>query len=397
MTIEDPFQLKPDVISSLLAKFPAHAIEEMQGKKLYPSDEQMEQMTKTAFWATLATEERVAIAFSLQFTEPQSGELGDSYIFSEPVVFEQENLTKLALSVDSRKRFGVFPGSDGTLKIWGFGTKSLIEKFNITTFGVGRIVVSLGHHSLLLTGDKARFVMRSDDLQKTVFWRKSADIFSLAAGDDLCRKYLTIRFLKSCRYILSVIREKKHGGTLLVTAANADWKSSFEKLRYGNLESWSKPAHAFEPILEQFHRRHEFIDAGQMERSIYPEENWRLEDSYRQSLDDIASLANIDGAVVVDYNLNVLAFGAKIRRSTDQPENMLLFQYPFKDDQTGDTAKPAWGTRHQSAADFALERKNSIAFVSSEDGAATAFAFDSKSNKVIAFRNLEYIQEGKFG
>lgn len=396
MTIDDPFQLTEDVVRALRDKYPAHHIELMDSDERYPGIEQMEQMIKTAFWATLATEEREEIVFSLQFCTPESNELGNYYIFRESIPLDKDNLTKLALSVDSQKRFGVFPDSDGQLKIWGFGSRSLLGVFKIGTYGAGRVVVTLGHHSLLIEADQARFVMNSDDLEKTIFWGKPAGIFP-AEHDDFCRKYLTGRFLQSCRYILNIIRAKKHGGTLLITPEHDDYEVSLSlPLKYAASENWSKASRSFEPLLERFHLKHT-VSPSDFKPLIFSEEASRFEEDYRQSLDDIAALARIDGAVVADYNLNVLAFGAKIKTRVKSSENIPLLQFPFRDVESAKkTTKPVWGTRHQSAADFALERKNSIAFVCSEDGAATAFTFDSEHGKVSALRHLEYLQEGKF-
>lgn len=85
----------------------------------------------------------------------------------------------------------------------------------------------------------------------------------------------------------------------------------------------------------------------------------------------IADLAGMDGAIVMDYACNVVAFNAIIDRgATGEPARLV--------DDINRTQDPAEvgrnrGSRHQSAMSFGRHVPNSFVFVISQDGGVTAF------------------------
>jgi hypothetical protein len=86
----------------------------------------------------------------------------------------------------------------------------------------------------------------------------------------------------------------------------------------------------------------------------------------------IANLAGMDGAIVMDFACNVLAFNAIISRDAEGANLARLV------DEINRTLDPAEvgrnrGSRHQSATSFARRVPNSFAFVISQDGGVTAF------------------------
>jgi hypothetical protein len=86
----------------------------------------------------------------------------------------------------------------------------------------------------------------------------------------------------------------------------------------------------------------------------------------------IAHLAGMDGAIVMDYACNLVAFNAIISPDADGTDPALLV------DEIGRSLDPAEvggnrGSRHQSAMSFARRVPNAFAFVISQDGGVTAF------------------------
>jgi hypothetical protein len=86
----------------------------------------------------------------------------------------------------------------------------------------------------------------------------------------------------------------------------------------------------------------------------------------------IAHLAGVDGAIVMDYACNVVAFNAIIARSAEEVNQAVLV------DQTGRPLSAAevgrnQGSRHQAAMSFAMRVPHSFAFVISQDGSVSAF------------------------
>jgi hypothetical protein len=85
----------------------------------------------------------------------------------------------------------------------------------------------------------------------------------------------------------------------------------------------------------------------------------------------IANLAGMDGAIVMDFACNVVAFNAIIDRGAGGEPARLVDEI----DRTQDPAVVGEnrGSRHQSAMSFARRVLNSFAFVISQDGGVTAF------------------------
>lgn len=91
-----------------------------------------------------------------------------------------------------------------------------------------------------------------------------------------------------------------------------------------------------------------------------------------ESIQRISQLASVDGALILTFGFQVLAFGATLvaPRSTVAP-------IIGPDGSGQDTGKPfdinQYGTRHRSAMDFAAAVPCAIAFVISQDGPIRAF------------------------
>jgi hypothetical protein len=86
----------------------------------------------------------------------------------------------------------------------------------------------------------------------------------------------------------------------------------------------------------------------------------------------IGHLAGMDGAIVMDYTCNVVAFNAIISRDADGADPARLvdeISRPLEGAEIGRNR----GSRHQSAMSFARRVPNSFAFVISQDSGVTAF------------------------
>jgi hypothetical protein len=80
----------------------------------------------------------------------------------------------------------------------------------------------------------------------------------------------------------------------------------------------------------------------------------------------------MDGAIVMDYGCNVLAFNAIVSRDAKGGHPAILvdgIDRPLDAAEIGSNR----GSRHQSALSFARRVPNSFAFVISQDGGVTAF------------------------
>jgi hypothetical protein len=99
------------------------------------------------------------------------------------------------------------------------------------------------------------------------------------------------------------------------------------------------------------------------------------------SISQIANLTNVDGALILDGDFGVLAFGAKL---IALPWNGNCRIGPGLGGIVSGDAFPIdrYGTRHRSAVDFVAAVEHSMAFVLSADGPVRAF---TKANADIVF------------
>jgi hypothetical protein len=105
-------------------------------------------------------------------------------------------------------------------------------------------------------------------------------------------------------------------------------------------------------------------------------------------LSNIGDLSRIDGAVVLDTDLRIHGFGAKLSgtqdsivvRVLDALTNSLI-SVPISD---------VGGMRHQSAARYIYDNHDSLVIVASQDGRVTLFGWVLDPGEVIAIRRLEH-------
>ena len=85
--------------------------------------------------------------------------------------------------------------------------------------------------------------------------------------------------------------------------------------------------------------------------------------SVEEYIDQIAKLADVDGAVVLDTRLRLIGFGAEI-----QIESLSQSEFPLSDANGMALDPEHYGTRHRSAFRFVNSCPHSVAFIISSDG-----------------------------
>ncbi len=96
--------------------------------------------------------------------------------------------------------------------------------------------------------------------------------------------------------------------------------------------------------------------------------------------DCVASLSRVDGCVVLEPNLDVVAFGAKIKAPSQSEEKQaaLTLANPFTKEPVSDSDIWRFGTRHRSAYILCGLLPGTTAIVVSQDGDIRVFSSDSK-------------------
>lgn len=95
--------------------------------------------------------------------------------------------------------------------------------------------------------------------------------------------------------------------------------------------------------------------------------------------DLIVSMSLVDGAVVVNQDMSIRGFGAKLIAATDRDNEsrqreLNFIQHPQWNDLPEDRrALSEFGTRHKSAVHFCEDAPGTVAVVLSQDGAMRGF------------------------
>jgi hypothetical protein len=334
-----------------------------------PEAETIEAMIDAAFWASLRREEGYMPRISLAFLSPE--EAIHPLVFERPLPLLPGPLTRVAPAVE---RPGIHLGvwrDQGDLYVWG--TTRTIPKlcFVLEVAAPGLLVVK--HHTgeeagkfvnlAVLEGDQIKIV---DEQARTVpdcpalltsllgfapsTWNRSANILVQLAVS---------------------MRAHGRGGILLVVpAVHESWR-----------ESIVQPiSYAVSPL---------FSDLAQLSGETPDAERVRVwQEELGRTIDWVAGLTAVDGAVVINDRYEALGFGAKIsrRRGWAQVEQVRMTE-PIKG------AAPALvhpeelgGTRHLSAAQFVHDQRDAIALVASQDGRFTTFEWSPCEAMVLGCR-----------
>jgi hypothetical protein len=109
----------------------------------------------------------------------------------------------------------------------------------------------------------------------------------------------------------------------------------------------------------------------------------------RRALKRVGQLSSIDGALIIDEDLRVLGFGAKLH--APQTSGAVVAVNDALSATFNDGAlESLGGTRHQSAAHFVAAHLDSMIFVSSQDSRLSLFAGLLKEQRVVVLRRLEH-------
>jgi hypothetical protein len=171
------------------------------------------------------------------------------------------------------------------------------------------------------------------------------------------------------------IRAHRRGGALLVVPAGSDaWRESIVRpVSYSLVPARSDVA--------------ELMRCDPEERAGV---EWR--ESLRRAVDALAGLTAVDGATIVTDRYELFAFGAKLRRRDgwEQVEQVLVTE-PIEG-AVGTTVDPAelGGMRHLSAVQFVHDQRDAVAFVASQDGRFTIFAW-SPTEEIVRGHRIEVL------
>jgi len=335
-----------------------------------PDAATIERIINVAFWASLRREEGYVPRISLAFLPPEQT--------LQPLIFEHRlplapgSLTHLAPAVE---RPGIHLGvwrERGELCLWGTTSTIPTMCFVLEVVAPGLLVIK--HRRGTEAAKYVNVAVLEGDQIKVLDERAAAVPDCPVLESSLLGFDSPSPESGNVLIDLAVsMRKHKRGGALLVVPADSrSW-----------LESIVRPiSYAVEPSFRAL--------AELMRQS--PEHRMRPEfqEALHRVVDAVAGLTAVDGATVLTDQYDVLAFGAKIARRTGSPRvEQVVVTEPIEGNVPA-VGPPSelGGTRHLSAAQFVLDQKDAVAYVASQDGRFTIFAW-SPCDKMVHARRVE--------
>lgn len=353
-----------------------------------------------AFWASLEEEEAKKHLFTLEIESsfwdmgimPQRG-----YLFDKNIDYSYLSKLAPALEKNTNYKIGVWYDKENKPYIWGFSELNL-DKFNITAIASGKLVISYKFlPSILLEKERVRVLKQKDIFFDILFSRQTID-----SEQSEEKRIQTEKRLHFVSYVLIEIAilmmEHGHGGCLLFVKKDSEWKNSISlPIVYASNSflPYSGAAFKLKSAMDIFND-----EPLPQWSEIYPEEERKKvfsQEAARHQLEDavnlISRLTAVDGATVITNSFSVSGFGAKIKpiNSEDVPKKVII-EEPFENYE--DIEKELaflGGTRHQSAAQFVYDQKDSIAIVASQDGKLSVMYWDKEIEKVRVIQHAEYL------
>jgi hypothetical protein len=328
-----------------------------------PSEETIEAMIDAAFWASLRREEGYSPRISLAFLSPL--EAGEPLLFERAMSLAPAPLTRVAPAVERHGiHLGVWNGGD-ELHVWG-ATRTIPPYCLVLEVAAPGLLV-VKHHSGEEEGKFVNVALLEGDLIKVVDEH--------ASEEPECPQMLTslLGFESPASWAHSVnvlvrlavsMREHGRGGCLLVVPAGSElWRESIV----------SPVSYAVSPPFANLARTNaEDSSSEELARTI----DW------------VAGLTAVDGAVIMNDRYELLGFGAKIARRRGSP---VVEQITLTEPIQGHVAElmhpeELGGTRHFSAAQFVYDQHDAIALVASQDGHFTIFEWSPCEQRVRGHR-----------
>ncbi|MBL8021067.1 MAG: hypothetical protein JNM27_15455 [Leptospirales bacterium] len=192
--------------------------------------------------------------------------------------------------------------------------------------------------------------------------------------------------------LLFAIHEQHHGGTLLfLQPANVD-KDLRTKYQTKHIEIWNILLRSLVDFKHITQLRAEAKDQG-LAKEKYSSFTTLFSNvlSIDRNLQEqsllLAALANVDGALLLDFQFRILGFGAEILAREEFQFDVHMSLDP---DAKSTTSQPIdmYGTRHRSTFRFLRENPGSVAFIISQDGSVKGACSDGEK-RVIYWTNLE--------
>jgi DisA bacterial checkpoint controller nucleotide-binding len=397
----------PGQLAELVKKvWPAEALNYL------PSDSQLRLLLDVAYHASLLREELRPVTFRLLLGNPDeiiTPELPPisvaGFQLDRPRPFNEQEVRRISMAADFfRSLIGVYVDPEEQLKIWGillsgtrwvnavdggrFSSAPLPQRIVVNALGPGRLTVFVGHQRVAALSSGQLEANAFDLFQST--WlsesfksvRETILKWATAGNLDLPYVPLNVEFLRVIsqnvlRRTLSVVRDSKHGGTLVFiepdeeavfTAPKAPIRFKYrltndaQRSRYRTLL-----AAAFSRLAQLAHEQ-KITDVGWMQyQSVADHQLSDLDEAFFEFAHFLADLMAVDGALILTKRWEIVGFGAELLSEAPRL-TWVRRAMDLEAEIWGKEALDDVGTRHRAVYRLCDQHPNCVAIVISQDG-----------------------------
>jgi hypothetical protein len=117
----------------------------------------------------------------------------------------------------------------------------------------------------------------------------------------------------------------------------------------------------------------------------------QLSAALAETAKDVGRLTAVDGAVLLNTDLEVLGFGAMIKTGELKDDTQVVVLEPGVSDSPNQatTLAALGGSRHRSAAEYCNAQKEALAFVASQDGPLTLVGYLKSDGKLFSLKRAD--------
>jgi hypothetical protein len=325
-----------------------------------PTRRHLAEILDVAYVASLMEEEGRRVTFTMAYLSEEGARHHQHQVFpfKTPLPFVPSALAKYALAAPPlTTSFGVWPDARGRLAIWG-----------IAHHGNHTFDVDLTHPPPYLSLRVRRagaFTARFESRLRLLFSRDDFHIRDPEAGVDLVsmlRDVLGVAVAVALERLALRMVALGHGGTILMTRAAPQAVSL-----HGVLTMRDGGLSLLKDAVEVNRKRGTGEEAPEQREGTAVHLRFTQDEQHREALDHVAQLTAVDGAVLMDTDLNVLGFGATIKTEGDLPS--ATCESPRKPGKRTPWNFDKRGNRHRSAIYFCAQQPDlAIALIASQDG-----------------------------
>jgi hypothetical protein len=370
------------------AREAAPSAPESRAAQLLASAVQLSELCTVCFWASLEVEEGREVRGTLCICSPEQVQLARS--FTLPVPLTVKNLVAL-LTASPRSPLAVHGGPEG-LAVWGLLDAEPEDLPRLRLAGNGILLASRARQVLAILNHGVMSIPVASDEESL------AQLVARTLGKERALEQRGNMPGKLIRVVTTMIRHGHGGGLLLVPPEDQSWRSSVT-MRFCFDEHSANVLHDslvnFEADMAEATRGYEDLIAGRGSCDSILALRERYDAAvFLRTLSDtlfrrVGDLSLIDGVVVMDMELRLHGFGAKLLFG---PEAIWVstLNAVTGSVRSGVALADLGGMRHQSAARFVAVNRGCDVFVVSQDGRLSMFSWSAKTESVAVVQNLEH-------